>query len=52
MNLETESVQCCSDGHRGGLLTVHADGKRLNATQKEEAVERGESITDRVDDKR
>lgn len=50
MNLETESVQRCSHSHCGSLLTVHADGKCLDTTQKEEAVEWGESIADRVDD--
>ena len=51
MDFEAKALQHGGDGHSGSLLTIHADGKCLDTTQKEEAIERSESITDRVDNK-
>jgi hypothetical protein len=51
MNLETKAVQHGGDGHSRSLLTIYADGKCLDTAQKEEAIEGGEGITDRVNDK-
>ena len=48
VNLETKAVQHRGDGHSRSLLTVYTDGKCLDTAQKEEAIERGEGITDRV----
>jgi hypothetical protein len=52
VNLETEAFEHCGDSHCRGLLTVHADGKCLYTTQKKEAVEWSEGITDRIDNER
>jgi hypothetical protein len=50
VNLETEPVQHCGDSHRRGLLTIHADSKCFYTAQKEEAVEGGKGVADRIDD--
>jgi hypothetical protein len=52
VNFETKAVQHCGDGHSRSLLTIYADGKCLDTAQKEEAIEGGEGIPNRVNDKR
>jgi len=50
VDFKTKMVEHLSDEHGSGLLTIHANGKGLCSSEKEETVEWSERISSGIND--